>query len=131
MLSHDEIEEHNSRRRYAIFTYGTVQLSLFVNRARCYESSPTPLKLLIRLNPLPVPRPHGTRRTEPQDRYGSIADQEKKNHMDEHLKIRIMRHNVLPCFLSQPVLFMKWNAFFVTSLFVVNFFVTHPALARM
>jgi hypothetical protein len=129
MLSHYETEVHNSRRRYAVFTYGKVQLPLSLIRHDVRKAAPRLLSSLLDSHPLSVPRPHGTSRTEPHGRYGTFADQ--KIHMDEHLKTRTVRHNVLLCFLSQAARFIKRNAFFLTGLFVVSFFVTHPAYARI
>jgi hypothetical protein len=126
MLPHCETEVYNSRRRYAVFTYGKVQLSLSLTRHDVMKTAPRLLSSLLDSHPLSVPRPHGTNRTEPQGWYGSFADQ--KNHMDEHLKTRIVRDNVLLCFLSQPVHVIKRNAFFVTRLFVVSFFCNPPSL---
>ena len=79
-FSHDEIEVHNSRRRCAIFTYGKVQLFLSLIRHNVMWAATRLLSSLLNSHPMSVPRPHGTNRTGPQGRYGSIADQKKKSH---------------------------------------------------
>jgi len=106
MLSHDEIEVHNSRRRYAIFTYGKVQLPLSLIRHDIMRATPRLLSSLLDSHPLSVPRPHGTNRTEPYGRYGSIADQKKVTGMNT---LRQGLWDTMCCSTSCHSLFFSWS----------------------